>query len=347
MASFSGILSNYIGRKNSLFLSAICFILGSFICACAPNYHLLLLGRFLAGLGSGIVVVVAPIYLVEVAPPESRGRILNLNQIGIASGSLCAYFFNYWLASSQNWRLMFGLALIPALVQFAGLFSIKETREKGLEASWKDVWERSFSRRLKMILALSFFQALSGSAAIFFFAPRVFESAGFASAESSLLATILVGVVYLAAIILSFWAIDRWGRRFLILSSLSGMALSLLAIAFCFLIHSPWTEWVTLVSVLFYIAFYSVGMGPVPPIVIGEISTCQVRGHVMSLMGAIGWVANYFITLSFLPLVTRLTLGGALFIYALFCIVGLGYFFIKIPETKKKTFEEIERLFKK
>lgn len=346
IASFAGILSNSIGRKASLFCGAVCFIAGALLCALTPSYHFLLIGRFLVGLGSGIAVVVAPIYLTEMALPENRGKILNLNQIGIAVGSLIAYSCNYLLSS---WRVMFAIALIPALIQFAGLFFIKESQDKKRcsVASWKNVLDPSFRRRFKIILAISLFQALSGSAAVFFFAPRVFENAGFASADSSLLATILIGIVYLCAILFSFLAIDRLGRRPLLIASLSGMALSLLIISFFFWIHSPWANTVTLVCLLTYIAAYSIGMGPVvPPMVIGEISTMQVRGHMMSLMGAIGWTTNYFISITFLPLIGALTLGGTLFIYAIFCLIGLLFSYLVIPETKQKTFEEIETLFK-
>ena len=345
IASFAGILSNSIGRKIALLWGAICFIIGALLCALAPSYHFLLLGRFLAGLGSGIAVVVAPIYLTEMAPPESRGKVLNLNQIGIAVGSLIAYSCNYLFSS---WRVMFAIALIPAVVQFVGLFFIKESQDKERcsVASWKNVLDPFFRRRFKIILGLAFFQALSGSAAVFFFAPRVFENAGFANADSSLLATILIGIVYLCAILFSTWTIDRLGRRPLLLSSLSGMALSLFIISFFFWIHSPWANIITLVCLLTYIAAYSIGMGPVPPMVIGEISTMQVRGHMMSLMGAIGWTTNYFISITFLPLIGSITLGGTLFIYAIFCLIGLIFSYLAIPETKQKTFEEIETLFK-
>lgn len=345
IASFAGILANRIGRKPSLFCGAACFILGAFLCAIAPNYHLLLIGRFLLGLGSGIAVVVAPIYLTEMAPPKNRGKILNLNQLGIATGALIAYCCNYLF---DSWRWMFGVALIPALIQFIGLFFIEESRDEKscATASWKKVLQPSFRKRFKISLALSLFQALAGSAAVFFFAPRVFESAGFTGTNSSLLATVLVGIVYLCAILFSFWAIDNLGRRFLILASLGGMALCLLIISFLFLIHSPWTNIITLISLLTYVGFYSVGMGPVPPLVIGEISSMQMRGHMMSLMGATGWITTYFISISFLPLMDSLTLGGALFIYAIFCLLGLLFSYFNIPETKKKTFEEIETLFK-
>ncbi len=349
LASFAGILSNSIGRKKALLLSSIGFIAGPLLSALAPNYPLLLIGRFITGLGAGIAIVVCPLYLVEVAPPETRGRILNMNQIGIALGTLLAYGVSYLFASTQNWRMMFAVALLPALIQFPALFFLPETRDKKQcsVASWKAVLSPSFRSRFLMILALALFQSLCGSSALFFFAPRVFENVGFASAENSLLATVFLGLIYLSAIVVSFYAIDRLGRRFLLLFSLAGMALSLLTIIFFLFIDSPASDAVTLISVLAYIAFYSLGAGPVPPMVTGEISTMQARGHVMSLMGASGWVTNYFVTLTFLPLMNALGLQGAFSIYVLFCLIGFTFFFLKLPETKQKTFAEIESLFSK
>ncbi|NNM43171.1 MAG: MFS transporter [Chlamydiae bacterium] len=340
IAAFAGILSNVIGRKPSLLLSSGFFLIGELLCVWAPTFPILLVGRFLVGAGCGIAVVVSPIYLIEMAPAETRGAILNLNQIGIALGSLFAYICNYLF---EDWRMMFGVAILPALIQGAGLFFVPESIDKAKrsEASWKRVIDPSYLPRFKVVLALSFFQALCGSAAVFFFAPSVFESVGFADPKSSLLATILIGLVYLCAILVSFWVIDRLGRRFLLFTSLWGMALTLFTI---FLFPTPL---VTLICLLFYIAFYSLGMGPVPPLVIGEISPVQVRGHVMSLMGMIGWSVNYFITLTFLPLVGYLTVGGTFLIYAGFCLIGFGFFYGSIPETKKKSLDEIDRLFKK
>jgi len=339
LASFAGILSNAIGRKPSLILSTICFTVGGLICFLAPNFILLLGGRFLVGLGCGIAIVVAPIYLTEVAPANIRGRILNLNQIGIASGSLIAYLCSYLL---EDWRILFGIAIFPALIQGVGLFFIEEScsHDQRSEASWKKLVVPSYRSRFNLVLGLSLFQALTGSAAVFFFAPSVFQSVGFSDSKSSLLATTLVGAIYLLAILFSFWTIDQLGRRFLLFASLLGMALSLFCI---FLFPSPI---ITLIAILFYVAFYSVGMGPIPPLVIGEISPVNVRGHVMSLMGGIGWMTNYFITVSFLPLINTLGTGGTFFIYAVFCIVGFGIFYTFLPETKMKNLDEIDNLFK-
>ncbi len=348
LASFSAILANYIGRKTTLFISVFFFLAGCLLSAFGPHYTALLIGRLFVGIGSGIAIVVAPTYLVEVAPVESRGSALNLNQIGIASGSLLAYAAGYFFSFSGNWKGMFALGLIPAVIQLIGLFFIRESVEKKGElasASWKRLLNPSYLSRFKLVLLLAFFQAISGANAIFFFAPRVFEKVGFVGTQSSLLSTVCIGIVYLGAILLSFWLVDRLGRRILLLTSFAGMGLSLLVVVFFSYLHSPWLDVVSIISILFYIAFFAVGVGPVPPIVIGEISPLQVRAHAMTLMGLIGWVVNYGIAITFLPMMESLTTEGTFLIYAAFCLVSCLLFYKKLPETKQKTLHEIEKLF--
>ncbi|HSX25808.1 MAG TPA: MFS transporter [Chlamydiales bacterium] len=347
LASFSAILANYFGRKKVLFLSVLMFFGGCLGAALAPNFYLLLLGRLLVGFGAGIAIVAAPLYLVEIAPAESRGSVMNMNQVGLALGSLLAYLACYLLGFWGEWRVMFALGLIPALIQFVGLFFIPETLKKPQKegSSWKNVLEPSFRSRFWIILGLICFQPLSGAGAIFFFAPRVFEKAGFADVSSFLLATVILGIVYLLAIFVSFVVVDRLGRRPLLIGSFLGMGVSLAVIAFFSYIGSPWLNQVTITFVLTYIAFYSIGAGPIPPMVIGEVSPLQVRGHVMTLMGFFGWLINYLIALTFLPLMHFLSLSGVFLIYTCFCFIGMIYFYRKLPETKQKSFQEIEAMF--
>ncbi len=345
LASFSAILANYTGRKKVLFLSVFLFLIGCLSTALTSSFALLLFGRVLIGFGSGIAIVAAPLYLVEVAPTRDRGKFLNMNQIGIASGSLLAYGMGYILGFRQDWRLMFAIGLIPALFQLIGLFFIPEslTDKKLAASSWKKVFEKGFRSRLHLILLLILFQALSGSVAIFFFAPRVFEKAGFDDPQESLLATLIIGVVYLLAILISFWVVDKLGRRALLITSFFGMGLSLLSLAlFSYL---EFSNFLTLVFVLIYIAFFSLGVGPIPPLVIGEISPTAQRGHMLALMGSIGWFTNYLIALTFLPLTETISLNGTFLIYAALCLIGGAISYKFLPETKQKSFEEIESLF--
>ncbi|MFI5334785.1 MAG: MFS transporter, partial [Chlamydiales bacterium] len=107
----------------------------------------------------------------------------------------------------------------------------------------------------------------------------------------------------------------------------------------------PWLDTLSITCILLYIAFFALGVGPIPPIVINEISPLKVRAHAMTLMGAMGWVINYLIAISFLPMMKALSIEGTFMIYAFFCLLALILFFFKLPETKQKSLGEIERLF--
>lgn len=347
--SFSGILANHIGRKNSLFLSVFLFILGTLFCSLAPTIHFVLCGRLLVGFGAGIAILVAPIYLIEMSSPSYRGGLLNLNQIGIASGSLLAYVCSYLFASTQNWRLMFGLALIPACLQCIGLFFIRESTDRSFltESSWKELLKPIYRYRLLLSLSLPIIQSLSGYTAILLFAPTLFASAGFDNAQNAILATACIGTINFIMITASFWIVDRLGRRILLFTSLLGMGVSLFTIFLFSLFHSIYLETATFICILFYFGFCALGTGPLPPMIVGEISPLKIRGHMMTLMGIFGWVSAYSLSLVFLPIMDTIGLGNLLVINAFFCLSGFLILYRFLPETKQKSLQEIEDLFKK
>jgi MFS family permease len=349
-AVFAGTLANIVGRKQTLMLSVWIFFAGSFFSAFATSETILLLGRFLLGFGGGIATIVAPLYLVEISSLDSRGAAVNLYQVGISLGSLAAYLLGYVLAPSGNWRWMLGVGALPALVQGISLFFIpesgsKKSQEIAAHASWKHLLKPAYRSRLFLAISLSLIQALTGASAIFYFAPRIFALVGFTGEKGPLLATLWIGVIYLLCTWVSFEVVDRLGRRFLLLASLVGMIVSLGAVSLAYALGSPWLDWISITGLLVNIGAYSLGVGPVPPLVIGEISPLEIRGHTMTLAGFSGWIGNYLIALTFLPLFDRLGLAGTFSLYIFFSLLGLGLLWKKLPETKQKSFEEIETLF--
>lgn len=350
LASLSGVLANYWGRKRVLLLGCAFFLFGSLLTSLGVDFSTILLGRLLIGFGSGIAVVVVPIYLVEQASDENRGSVLNFNQVSVAAGSVFAYAASYFLGFSENWRTMFGIGALIAFVHFFGLFLIPETlsgeqkRKKLFGSSWKKVFDPSHRLRLALIFCLSVFQAFTGASAIFFFAPQVFESAGFSGTQNMLLATMCLGFVYLFAVWISFRIVDLVGRRFLLLISLFGMMCSLFTIAIFSLFHLPYLNTVAVLSILVYVAFYSVGVGPIPSLIAGELSPLDVRGHMMTLMGIAIWASNYVIAVVFLQLVDLISLGGVFLSFGFISLIGWGIFYKFLPETKQKSLAEIEEL---
>lgn len=346
-SSFAGVLGNHLGRRPTMMLSAAFFFLGILVSSLATHFWVLIAGRFIVGLGGGIITTIAPVYLAEISPPERRGSVVNLNQIGIAVGSLCGYISNAFIG---NWRWMFAVGLIPALIQGIGLLFVSETHSasnnialKG--ASWKSLFASGYRPRLYLGIALCVFQQITGINTIFFYAPFILQSAGYSTAAGALFSTVGIGIVYAVSIGLSFILVDRVGRRPLVLWSLGGMAANLLLLSFFFFTGSQYLGHTSLLILMLIVAFYSIGIGPIPQLLIAEISPVHIRGHAMTFTGFIGWVCNYLVTLTFPELALILSPGGIFLIYALCGVFAWQLLRLKVPETKHKSFEEIEKGF--
>jgi len=341
-AYLGGFIANSWGRKKAIGLSTLFFLLGTALVAAASFAHFFILGRFVQGLGVGMISVVAPMYLAEIAPAKTRGLYVSCNQFAITIGILAAYGCNYAFAASGNWRMMFGAAFIPALLQLLALPFISESpswtpKMPTQTASWKELLKPAFRILLVIGVLLSVFQQITGINAVIYFAPSIFRDAGFATNAGAILATVGIGVINVLATVLALWLIDKAGRRPLLLIGLSGMVVSLLAIALAFFTNSPFVDRIAIFGLMAYVAFFAIGMGPIPWLILAEIYPLKIRGQAMSLAVFSNWLANYFVALTFLDIAKYLTTGGAFCIFAVFSLIALIFVFKRLPETKGKT----------
>src|SRR5580698_637589 len=123
----AGRVSDWIGRRITVLITATVFIAGVLLAAFTPTYPLLLAARVIIGLAVGSASMVVPLYIGEIVPPRLRGGLVSLNQLAITVGILGSYLIDYGLSSSGNWRLMFGLAAIPAALLFIGMLFQRES----------------------------------------------------------------------------------------------------------------------------------------------------------------------------------------------------------------------------
>jgi len=138
----SGPLSNRIGRRTVLYWAAILYAISAIGSALAPSYLLLVIARMIGGLGVGASLIIAPMYIAEISPPNIRGRMVSFNQLNIVIGITVAFFTNYiilelgdhtaaWAETLKfgpyNWRWMLGLETLPAIVYFCALFLVPES----------------------------------------------------------------------------------------------------------------------------------------------------------------------------------------------------------------------------
>lgn len=374
----AGALADHIGRKRTILASSILFILGAGLIALCNSYGYLLFGRFISGLGVGIVSLAAPLYLAEISPSRYRGSFVSLFQLAIAVGILVSFAVNYLFAASENWRWMFVMGIFPALVQMLALFFLPETPawlfKRGFEKHalliiarlrrdtlWKKQvdamknaaapqerggWKTLFSPKLRYILIigsiLSACQQITGINTVIFYAPKIFDVAGFHTTAGAIVATCGIGIINVLATGLSVWLLRKMGRRTLLLIGTVGMALSLAFLAIAFFTQWGFIGRVSVFSLMGYVAFFAIGLGPVTWVILSEIYPLKVRGKAMTVVIFVNWACTYLVSLTFLQLVAKLKIQGAFLLYALVSALAFWFIYRFIPETRGKSLEEIE-----
>lgn len=375
----SGSFADYFGRRKLLIITSIIFIIGTLGSAMSLSITYLILSRFIVGLAIGIASFAAPLYISEVAPLEHRGALVSLNQLAITIGIMLAYFVDMiYDHNLNNWRLMFGFGIIPAVILFFGMLFLPKSprwlalkgridearktlqRVRGIQfkeseltgirnslkekGSWTLLLQRWLMPAIGIGLALGFLQQCTGINTIIYYAPTIFEMAGFKSAAGAILATTGIGVVNVLFTIIALPLIDRWGRRPLLISGMICMLLSLgfLAFSFAYQADIASLRWFALVSMLVYIAGFAISLGPIMWLIIAEIFPLEIRGFASSLMVSASWMFNAAVALTFLTLIQKLGQTGTFLIYGVICFFGILFVIFKVPETKGASLEQIE-----
>ncbi len=239
---------------------------------------------------------------------------------------------------------MFGFGIVPALIQGIGLLFVSDspiqTVEKG---SWKTLFSPQLAWPLTIGLFVSIFQQITGINAVIYFAPRIFEEAGFGTTSGAMLASFGIGIINVIATAISLVLLDKWGRRPLLLGSLVGMALSLFVMSFALMNQSVFVDRISIVCLMVYVAAFAIGTGPVPWLILSEIYIPSIRGHAMSLAIFVNWLANFFVAFTFLDFAAGLTVAGTFIVYAALCVFGFFIAWRIVPETKGRTLQEIEK----
>jgi MFS transporter, SP family, xylose:H+ symportor len=334
--------------------------------------------RIIGGIGVGFASGLGPLYISETAPANIRGRLVTLNNLAIIFGTLLVYFVNYRIAAGQGvqwindigWRYMFASEAIPAILFFGLLFlvpetprylisknrdeeairilsRVNETKEQAMQTyyeikeSMKTTTGHIFSYGKLVIVVgilLAFGQQFVGINVILYYAPRIFENLGF-SADSSMLQTVILGVVNLVFVFIAILFVDKVGRKKLLLFGSLCMAVGMLGVAVLASMNAMGVT--ALVLILFYAATYNLSWGPLMWVVASEIFPNKIRGQAMAITTAACWGANLLISSTF-PSLLAINAGMTYGIYGIMCILAFLFVWKLVPETNGKTLEEIE-----
>ncbi len=378
-AAAGGTLADRYGRRTVLMLIAVIFALGAIGTALAPTVTWLIGGRVVGGMAVGMVSITAPLYISEVSPSDVRGRLVSLFVLASACGLLAAGLVDYAFSGDQEWRWMFGLQAIPAIIFGIGIVFLPESprwlashaREdkaravlmrlrgtanvedelQGIQTSlgqrkggWAELVSPAVRPALIVGIGLGICQRVTGVNLAFFYAPTIFELAGFESASVDILASVGLGVVSVLMTIVAMRVIDRVGRRVLMLGGLAGMALSLGILGLAFLVphRLDILGWVAVASLMVLMGSWAIGPGAVVFVLISEIYPLKIRGLAMSVATMVLWGSYLLVTLTFLTLTQLLGNSGAFLFYALLGIGAWLFVYFLVPETKGKSLEEIQ-----
>jgi MFS transporter, SP family, arabinose:H+ symporter len=377
-AMSAGIPGQRWGGRETLRVLAIFYVLSALGCAFAANWHMLLVARFIGGLGIGGSSVLGPVYIAELAPARIRGRLVGLFQINIVLGILLAYFSNFKIGrlalGAHEWRWEFGVAALPALLFLVMLFGIppssrwlvtqkrvEEARAVLLSMDAEDPetelreivesvhLERAqkseplfvWKYRLPIFLAITIgmFNQLSGINAILYYLNDIFAAAGYSKISGDLQA-VAIGAMNLAATLLGMSLIDKLGRKTLLIIGSVGTALCLAGVARIFYTHSHqnYLLWL-LVS---YIAFFAISQGAVIWVYIGEVFPNRVRSKGQSLGSSSHWIMNALIAYTF-PQVAKSSGAYPFMFFAAMMVVQFFVVLFFYPETKGVSLEQMQR----
>jgi sugar porter (SP) family MFS transporter len=376
----AGPLADALGRRKSLIATAVVFALGAVASGLAPSTGMLVASRFVIGLAIGAASLVVPLYIAEISPAERRGRLVSLNQLMITVGIFVSYLVGLALAAAEAWRWMLALAAVPAAAMLVGLFTLPESprwlvnRDRGDQArdilgrsrqpdevdeevreieqqrreeastSWSDLRKPELRPAIAVGVGVAAINQLIGVNAVIYYAPTILSQTGFGD-QAAILSSVGIGAVNVLVTIVALRLVDRAGRRPLILAGTAGCVLALLALGALYLLPSQdgVVGYLIVAGLMVYIASFAASLGIAIWLLNAEVFPTAIRGKAGSLGTISHWGLDFVISLTVLTIIGLATETGLFWLYAAFGIAGLVFLHRRLPETKGRSLEEIDR----
>ncbi|XP_045468103.1 facilitated trehalose transporter Tret1-like [Harmonia axyridis] len=377
-----GISIEFCGRKGTLFLINVIFLISWLLIYYATNFYYIYISRCLAGCSVGLATLTLPVYLVETVQPEVRG-VLGLLPMTFGNiGILLCFIYGIFV----EWRILAAIGVLlslPFLVFF--LWIIPETptwyiRNKKPDKCIKTlVWLRNprqnvteeFNNLVRMqneqkprnkrliylfkqpnlkplaiILCLMFFQQFSGINAVIFYTTSIFRASRWD--VSPIVCTTIIGLVNLLATFLANGLIDKLGRKVLLQISSILMTIGLGCLGFYYYLKEILVVdveefgFLTLLNLIIYVAGFSIGFGPIPWLMMGELLPFETKSLAASLATSFNWICTFIITVTF-PSITHMFGYFAVFWFYCCMVITSGLLtWLFVPETRGRTLTDIE-----
>jgi SP family galactose:H+ symporter-like MFS transporter len=373
-------MSSALGRKKSLIIGAILFVVGSLLCGFAWSPITLILARVVLGLAIGIATFTAPLYLAEVAPEHIRGSMISLYQLMITIGIVVAFISDLAFSSTGSWRWMLGIIAIPGVLFLFGVFflpdsprwlmmrgrkpdAIKvlkrlrgddgvvnheiadiEEQLKQPQLGWHLFKENSnFRRSVGLGVLLQLIQQFTGINVVMYYAPKIFQTMGY-DTHAQLWFTAIVGLTNVLATFIAIGLVDRLGRKPILYTGFVVMALGLGIVGTMMHlgINTKGEQYFTVGMLLLFIVGFAMSAGPLIWTLCSEVQPLKGRDFGIGASTFTNWVGNYIVGLTFLSLLNGIGNANTFWLYAGLNVIFIGLTFWLVPETKGVTLEQIE-----
>ena len=376
-------LADRVGRRNTLWVAAICFLASAIGTALPRTIMEFNVWRAVGGIGVGLAAMTSPMYIAELSPPQLRGRLVTVNQLAIVIGINLAVISSWLLSFGGHWRWMFASEIPAVVALMAGLLVAPESprwlASKGRDDEALDVLGRingpaEAARELADIRAelseekgtfadlfqpgirtavvvgvvLMIYQQVNGVNMMLLYGPSILQNAGIGSASDAIFFTIFLNLFILAATVIAFGLVHRFGRRQILMTGVAGMAIGHLLMAANFFCGG--SPFVSLAAMALAAGSFTLSLAPVGWVVVSEIYPNRIRATALAVVCFLLYLAS-FLCAQLFPMITAACEermghpGSAYVIFACICLSCVAFVWRWLPETKDLPLESIGRFW--